>query len=640
LVERLFESKIVELFEGQFSDIVREIHRLSELCDDKPFVLRLLLRKVAADELELDGDEWLQLATALCDVTSGQAGLDALELLLSGPASRIADEIGEGPLRPTQVVGGNEAAFFADMIWHLLGDDDAYLRWTVARGLNTLVELGLDEELGLLLDRFDQKEIAALASSDRMLPFQNSQQWLLMGLARVALRHPQTTGGLRHQLLALAQRNDLHIIDKVHIARCLRNIGNDGVRDPDLEALLHQIDQPPCGIVTSDVRPDPVESTSSFRFDYEFAKSEISNLARLFGVGKATVVEAMAAEITQRWPDATSLDGFPGRQRYDWDRGDRYETCREHVQRHALLSAATSLSITRPVVVRSYEACEGSPWLEWRNRYDVTFDDGSWLSDRKDPVPGQAKESLLGNRTGQKETLQDRQTVLRKLGLVDTDADAPVLLYGRWSSPDGVRVSITSALTERKGAIGRCLAFAKQPGHDLWLPEFWDEGFYDRRHRQKSIFAPLVWAPETPSLGIDVGDEMAAEGAAGRPRLGIDLTKSLRLANRPGRGDWYAADGSLALRSQVWGSWKPDPDDHRGARHHDDGEILWASPDWLAATLSSEDKRLVFTITLRKHRSSREYAPSNGVKSVLVGLRLDDGTLRIWHAKKASKQDY
>lgn len=640
LVERLFESKIVELFEGQFSDIVHGIHRLSELCDDKRFVLRLLLRKVAADELDLDGDEWLQLATAMCDVTSGQAGLDALELLLSGPASRIADEIGEGPFRPAQVVGGNEAAFFADMIWHLLGDDDAYLRWTVARGLNTLVELGLDEELGLLLDRFDQKEFAALASLDRGFPFQNSRQWLLMGLARVALRHAWAVGSLRGQLLALAQRSDLHIIDKVHIARCLRNIGNAGARDLKLEALLDQIDQPPCGIVISDDRPGSAESTSSFRFDYEFAKSEISKLARLFGVGKATVVDAMAAEITQRWPDATSLDEFPGRQQYDWDRGDRYETYREHVQRHALLSAATTLSMTRPVVVHSYEAGDHSPWLEWRNRYDVTFDDGSWLSDRKDPVPGQAKESLLGKRRGQQETLQDRHTVLRKLGLVDTDADAPVLLYGHWSSPDGVRVSITSALTERKGAIGRCLAFAKQPGHDLWLPEFWDEGFYDRSHRQKSIFAPLVWAPESHSLGIDVGDEMAAEGAAGRPRLGINLTKRLRLAKGPGCGDWHAADGSMALRSQVWGSWQPDPDDHRGTRAHNDGEVLWASPDWLAATLSNEGKRLVFTISLLKYRSSREYAPLSGVKSVLVGLRLDDGTMRIWPAKRASTQDY
>ncbi|WP_026107083.1 NACHT domain-containing protein [Dyella ginsengisoli] len=640
LVERLFESKIVELFEGQFSDIVRGIHQLSELCDDKPFVLRLVLRKVAAEEVELDGDEWLQLATALCDVTSGQAGLDALELLLSGPASRIADEIGEGPFRPEQSVGGNEAAFFADVIWHLLGDDDAYLRWTVARGLNTLAELGLDEEIGLLLDRFDQREIAALASPDRELPFLNSRQWLLMGLARTALRQGRTMGGFRRRLLALAQRSDLHVIDKVHIARCLRNIGNNGVRDTDLEALVDQVDQPPCGIETSDVYSGGTKATSNFRFDYEFAKSEISALAWLFNVGKATVVDAMAAEIKKRWPEATSLDDFPGRQRYDWDRGDRYETYREHVQRHALLGAATSLSKTRPVVVRSYEVGGGSPWLEWRDRYDVTFDDGSWLSDRKDPVPGQAKEYLLGKRTGQQEGLQDQHAMLRKLGLVEPPDDALVLLYGRWSSPDGVRVRITSALTERKGAIGRCAAFAKKPSHDLWLPEFWDGGFYDRRYRQKSIFAPLVWAPETHSLGIDEGDEMAAEGAAGRPRIGIDLTKSLRLVNEPGSGDWYAGNGDLALRSQVWGSWKPDPDGHRGARNHDDGEVLWASPDWLAETLSSEDKRLVFTITLSKYRSSREYAPSSGVRSVLVGLRLDDGTMRIWNAKKASKQDY
>jgi hypothetical protein len=638
LVERLFESKIVELFEGQFSDIARGIHRLSDLCNDKCFVLRLVLRKVAAEEVELDGDEWLQLATTLCDVTSGKAGLDALELLLSGPASRIADEIGEGPFRPNQAIGQNEAAFFADVIWHLLGDDDAYLRWTVARGLNTLVELGLKDELGLLLDRFDQREIPALASSDRWLPFQNSRQWLLMGLARVALRQGRTVGGLRRQLLALAQRSDLHVTDKVHIARCLKSIGSDRVRDADLEALLNEIDQPPCGIVISDVYPGAAKSTSTFHFDYEFAKHEISTLARLFNLEQATVEDAIAADITHRWPNATSLDDFPGRQRYDWDRGDRYETYREHVQRHALLSAATSLSKAWPVVVRSYEVGGGSLWLEWRDRYDVTFRDGSWLSDRKDPVPRLAKEDLLGKRIGQQETLQDQHTVLRKLGLVDAAADAHVPLYGHWSSPDGVHVKITSALTERKGAIGRCMAFAKQPSHDLWLPEFWDEGYYNHRHRQKSVFAPLVWAPETHSIGIDVGDEIAAEGVAGRPRLGIDLTRSLILANEPNSGDWLTVDGSLALRSQVWGSWKPDPD-HRGSRHHDDGKVLWASPDWLAAMLFNVNKRLVFTITLWRYRSPLNHSSSSGVKSVLVGLRVD-GALRLWHAKKASKQEY
>jgi len=457
-------------------------------------------------------------------------------------------------------------------------------------------------------------------------------------LARAALHHAQAMGALRPKLLALARRDDLHVIEKVHIARCLGHISNGERRDAELEALLDEINRPQCGIVISDVYASAVKPTSDFRFDYEFAKIEISTLAHLFNVAQATVEDAIAAEITRQWPDATSLDYFPGRERYQRDQSDRYETYREHIQRHALLSAATRLSKTLPVVVRRYETRGDSPWLEWRHRYDLTFDDGSWLSDRKDSVPRQAKEDLLGERVGQQETLQDQDTVLRKLGFVETAADALLPVYGCWSSPDGVRVMITSALTERKGAIGRCMAFAKRPSHDLWLPEFWDGGYYDHRYREKSPFAPFVWAPEPHSLGIDVGDELAAKGPGGRPRLGIALTKSLQLVNAPKCGDWHETDGRLALRSQVWGSWRPDPDRSRH-RYQDDGEILWASPDWLDATLSALDRRLVFTVTLWKYRSSRDYDPSSGLKSVLVGLRGDDGTLKLWQAKRASKQD-
>lgn len=638
LVERLFECKSAELFGGQFVNIARDIRRLSDFCSDKRFVLQLILRKVAADEVDLDGDEWLQLATALCDVTSGQSGLDALELLLSGPAARIADEIGEGSFRPEQEIKGGEHEFMSDVIWHLLGNEDAYVRWTVARGLNTLLDLGLIDELGLLLDRFDLRDVTALSSTELQLSFQNSQQWLLMGLARSSLRYGHKMGALKPKLLVLAKRSDLHVIAKVHIARCLKAINGEGVIDADLEVLLDEINQPPCGVVTSDRYPDTVNSTSSFHFDYEFTKHDISNLAQLFNVAQAVVEDVMVAEIIRRWPEASSMDYFAGRERHFADREDRYESFREHVQRHALFNAATTLSKSLPVVVRSYEISGGAPWREWIDRYDITFDDGSWLSDRKDPVPQQAKEDLLGKRLDQQETLQDQQTMLQKLGLLDTTADSLFPLFGRWSSPDGVTVSITSAITDRKGTISKCTAFAKRPSHDLWLPEFWDQGYYDRSHRQESPFDPLVWAPETHGLGIDVGDEIAAEGPGGRPRIGIELTKTLELVNAPHSGDWLTKNGHLALKSQVWGSWKPDPDNSR-FHHHEDGEILWASSDWLAATLSALNRQLVFTVSLWKYKSSRNYNPSSGVKSVLVGMRSEDGSLRFWLAKKASKTD-
>jgi NACHT domain len=636
LVEKLFESKSAELFEGQYSSISRDIHRLSDFCDDRRFVLQLVLRKVAADEIELDGDEWLQLATALCDVTSPQAGIEALELLLSGPSSRIADEVGEGPFRTEQATAASEADFFADIIWHLMGNSDAYVRWTVGRALNTLVEFGLIDDLNLMLGRFDVSEVAALTSKDQPLSFQNSQQWLLMGLARAALRNGKAMMSLRPKLLALAKRSDVHVLHKVHISRCLRHIAGKGGSDAELDAITNEIDQPSRGIVVSDGYPTPTSPKTDFRFDYEFAKTEISALARLFNIAQTDAEKAIASEITRRWPEVTALDSLPGHDRYRQDRDDQHEFYREHIQKHALLSAATILSKELPVVARSYEAGERSPWLEWRDRYDITFDDGSWLSDWKDPIPQHAKENLLGKKMGQQETLQDQQAVLKKLGILNNSEGALVPLYGRWSSSDGVSVSITSALTERRGAVGNCIELAKQKSHDVWLPEFWDEGYYDQRYHQKSAFSPLVWAPERYGLGVDLGDEIATQGPAERPRLGIELTKSLKLVNQLNSGDWHTAQGGLALRSQVWGGWKPSPDS-RGARHNDDGAFLWASPDWLDETLSILKKRIILTLTLRKYGSSRSYDPSSGVKSVLVGLRNDDGTLRVWRAKKASK---
>ena len=638
LVEILFGNKGGDFLQGQFTNVVRGVRQLSDLCSDTRFVLQLVLRKVAADEVEFGGDEWLQLAAALLDVTSERAGLESLELLLAGPAARIADEIGEGCYRAEQVITGNESEFLADVIWHLLGDDDAYVRWRVARSLETLVRLGLVEVFGLLLCRFDEREVASLASPDRKLSFQNSQQWLLMGLARTALHHPQAIEPYWSRLLALSERHDLHVIHKLHIFRCLRNISS-GERDSALSALQEEISKPLGGAVAEDDRPPLASSAPEFDFDYDFSKAEIGWMARLFNVTRATAEEAIAAEIVRQWPEATSLDSFPGRDRYQWSRDDRFEFYREHIQRHALISATTRLSKKLPVVIPSYEIGRTSPWIEWRDRYDVTFDDGSWLSDWKDPVPQQAKEDLLRRGGDHHGALEDQQILLCKLGLVNAAEYALFPLYGRWSSPDGVYLSLTSALVGRKGAVGRCASFAKQASNDLWLPEFWDEGHYDQSFRLSSPFAPLVWVPEKRGLGIDVGDELAARGPAGRPRLGIDLTRRFGLINELNGGDWRSGDGSLAVRSQVWGEWKTNPDDTR-YRDNDDGEILLASRDWLAAALSALDQRLVLRLELWKHASARSYDTSIRLKLVLVGLRGDDGGVRVWESRNASKTDY
>jgi len=343
LFASLFEHKGAELFDEQFSNVAKRIHQLSDLCGDKYFVLEQVLKKIAIDEIELDGDEWLQLAISLSDLASDNATLEAFELLLSGTTSRFADQIGEGPYRADLELATREADFLADLLWHLLGDEDAHIRWTAARSLSNAIELGLHEELELLLDRFDVRGVPALTSAERLLPFQNSQEWLLIGLARAAKLHGSALENLRPKLLALSLRSDVHVMHKVHIARCLAGIGNGGAPDKKLGLLRAQIEIPPKTSAKRKGWPVPVKSTSDFSFDYEFNKYEVSGLARLFGLAEGTVTDLLANEIVARWPRAKDMDYFKGHDRYNRDRHDRYEYFREHVQKHALFSAASKL---------------------------------------------------------------------------------------------------------------------------------------------------------------------------------------------------------------------------------------------------------------------------------------------------------
>jgi hypothetical protein len=383
VIEHLFKSKGSELFNLEHGNISRELHQLTELCGDANFVLHQVLNTIATERIELDGEEWLQLATTLCKQTSAIAAREALENFLSGPATGLADDIGEGPYKASFHIEG-ECALLSGIAWHLLGDSDAYVRWVTARALSAFVDLGLIDELDTLLDQFDRTHIPALKSAEHCLSFQNSQQWLLMGLARAALIHGPKLASIKPRLLKLAARADLHVLHKRHILRCLVNIGSD---DSEIASLREEVTVDPKGIVVVTGWPKNVGAKSGFTFDYEFMKSEVSRLARLFRISDGQSADAIADEIKRLWPQARDMDFFPGHDRYRRERSDRYEFYREHVQKHAMLSAATTLRKSRPVARDSYDQDPTSPFAQWLKDYDVTFNDGSWLATTRTRCP-------------------------------------------------------------------------------------------------------------------------------------------------------------------------------------------------------------------------------------------------------------
>lgn len=636
LIKKLFAFKGSELFDLRYSGISRQIYRLSKLCGDPKFVLQTVLETIAKERLELGGDEWLQLATSLSCHTDPSTALDAFEDLLSSSAAKVGDEIGEGVYRAAFAGKSDERDVIADIIWHLLGDSDAFVRWSAARSLKCMLDVGLTEDVGRLLDHFDADENPSLASDEHHFSFMNAQQWLLMGLARAALHHGEKLKRLKSRIAALAKRTDLHVLNKLHLARCLKHIEGGKFMSPELAQLWTEVQTPPHGIVERNGWPENKDRRFDFDFDYEFEKYKVSNLGSLFWISKNEASDFIADEVIKRWPSAKSMSDFPGGVRYRGD--ERFETYAEHIQRHALLHAATTLVKTMPVARRSYDWEGLNPWQEFIQRGDVSFEDGSWLSDHKDPVPAQAREYLLGKRKGNQETLVEKELLFRMVGFPDGSEDHFMPLYGYWTSPDGVHVSLISTLIMERGAIGQCTKFAKTPDHDLWLPRFESDGRVDR-YAKKRPFDPLIWEPEKYPIGIDERDEWAARGAIARPKLGLAINKLFGLVSDDDERHWHDNAGQLALKSDVWGEWKPDAD-ARGSRYQDEGAILLAEHDWLDRALKSCKRSLIFKLGFSKYKSSKSYDDLSGVRELYVGLKRSGESPRFWYAKKASETVY
>lgn len=634
LIRRLFAFKGSELFDLRYSGISREIYRLSELCGDPKFVLQAVLETIAKERLELGGDEWLQLATSLSCHTDPSTSVNALEDLLASSAAKVGDEIGEGVYCAAFAGKIDEVDVIADIVWHLLGDSDAFIRWSAARSLNGMLDVGLTEDVERLLDRFDAKETASLASVEHHFAFLNAQQWLLMGLARAALHHGEKLKPLKSRIEAIGKRTDLHVVNKLHIARCLRHIEGDKPMSAALTLLWNGLRMPAHGIVERDDAPDNEDRRIDFDFDYDFNEYDIPNLARLFWVSTNEAKDLIADEVIKRWPGSRSMSDFPGEGSYRRD--DRFETYREHIQRHARIHAATTLMKSKPVARPSYDWEAGNPWQEFLKDEDVSFEDGSWLSDHKDRVPAQAQEYLLGERKDHQETLVDNEELFRKIGFPEGAEDRFFPLYAYWKSPDGVHVHLSSALIKQRGAIGLCAKFSKAPDRDLWLPRFRSDGYIDR-YADKRSFDPLIWEPEKYPIGIDESDEWAARGAIARPKLGLLFNKLLGLMPDDDERQWHDRKHKLALTSEIWGEWRTDPDAYR-SKYQDEGAILWAERDWLDGALKSCERSLILKLSFTKYKSSKSYDDSSGVRERYVGLKRSGDFPRFWFAKKASER--
>ncbi len=216
---------------------------------------------------------------------------------------------------------------------------------------------------------------------------------------------------------------------------------------------------------------------------------------------------------------------------------------------HSLLLVAGRLLQQYPVTDDWYY---DDPWPEWLNRRILTRHDGLWLSDGMDRQPLGVQINLL-EKGKDSLILTGSKTKLLSLIGIDKGLGKGIVVEGSWSSPDNIRVNISSALvTPRKAK-----ALARQLIHEkpffAWLPTYEEHEDDDEYVRNdKKDYRPWIVCPSLEGR-IDEDDPLGAICAERRPRFAKKIMADLSIESSDPFGRiWRKSARKIVAHSDAW----------------------------------------------------------------------------------------
>lgn len=484
-------------------------------------------------------------------------GLDLLESVLRA-------EDGDGPwhdgLKPLSTC--EEA--LAGYLWAALGSPVTARRWEAAHAVRSCVELGWT---GLL------SALAARASAGSAIPFidqglvfyeWHARQWLLISLARGAIKEPVAIQPFVAFLTASAKEE--HVLLRHFAAKTLTELDAAGVVSAEVITGLGAVNASDLPFaVYSGWRRDSQENESlddstptddeRYYFGVDIGPYWFAPLGRVFGLSEDSVTrrarqamrERMGVKFNHERDDARYTRKIFRDLNTSHSHGSLplVDDLRAYNSYHAMMIVAARLLRTHPIG-RSEDGTQ-SDFDDWLRGYLLTRDDGRWVADRRDPrliaVPTQSQRhgdnSWCWSVTAE---YLDRQLL--------TD-DGLQVLWGHWSSghgDDAEAVSVNSALVGRAAAAALLAAAQTTPcPGSIYFPSH-DES----DESETGLFRLVGWVTgRNEPAGIDEHDPWGKR--LEYPGLGpaASIVDALGLAPCNDGRRWATASGSI-LRSESW----------------------------------------------------------------------------------------
>lgn len=602
----------------------RHLEELSEITGDSIAHIAIKLAETGASrELSAKATAWLSLAGTLAPQASASVPRDALQRILTSDAARLAEDVGDGPWSPKLAAPKEQAGVLAGMIWASLGSPSAVVRWQAAHSVRRAARLGLWDVIDALFVFYDGPDAGAF--QDQCLPFyrMHAQLWFLTSIARVALDEPGRVSKYRDALKRVALSNGMPHVALQEVAKraLLATYPRSGSGGPDKQLVseLAAVNKSPFPEVLwryedapefSPHRPKDVpEPDPDFDFEYDFNKYKIKGLADLFGYPDWVAADHCVGTIRYWDSKITSQYDFAGKPRpygtrgYNAGTGDSYHSYGTYLAWHSVAATAGKLLRERAVRRRDYEE---NVWAEFLSHYQLTRDDGFWLSDGTDPVPTDALANLRVGNGKDAHPTTDTSALLALVGISPAKKIASALVVdASWSSRDDVAVEIESALVPPDLSRLAAVAVATAPPFHMWLPKHDSYEEHDYTHAVRSTRPLEPWLSKgTVYAKFDEKDPFGTTRVNERVRPSKDTVRKFHLQPDP---HWYRTwelpNGKLALTSIAWGV-------HSGSGETevwDSGAILRCEPGYLKSLLRGKNRNLILVVKLRHYLSSENY---------------------------------
>jgi len=583
-------------------------------------LIDVALEATAEISSQLNAESLFQLVGLLAKKLSEKEAGEALDFELAKLENSMVDGLGDGSWSEELLPPVDINCAVAGYVWGALAVPESGYRWQAAHVVRALCRLGCEVCIDSLMLWLNTASPVQFVDKDLVHYRLHAKLWLLIGLARAALDHPDILRKYIHSFVNLAVHSEeQHVLMRGFAARAVIAIGfsNSKELSPETIVRVRSINEPilssnsPSRMQRLSERRTRTESTVELKlhFGIDMPSYWFDPLATRFGLSTSEICSRIQDTILNRFSTST----------IQWDDDKRYRrNCYTHestshshgsypksedlhfyLSFHSMMTVAGELLATMPMAPPEHEDDDYDTFQYWLRGYELTRLDGRWLADGRDPEPFDYSDwSSEGDDQVWRCCIAKKD--FSALLLLEPGV---VAVSGRRLQRNGARrqeVSIRSALVSSESA--RALLVASQTASDFnWTASL--PHAEDREEVSIAGFELTGWVlGKERNDGIDQHDPWCADIHFPPLAPSAFACQLLELATDQDGRHWYKGeDKALVMKSRTWGN---PPADYRTEEESNYGLLLEASVSTLTELASKTGKSLVFKVSITRRLSS------------------------------------